>query len=161
MTANVALTDTFDQWRVKDNELIIMTQPSGMNNFIKVLDTANSTTTTTGSIITHGGIGIGKSVHIGEDLKVWGDITCVGDTTVHGNLVFGDATSDQVTFEADINSDVIPNTTLTFDLGNTTQFWANTYTGHIHASQKVDSGLPAILVDALDVGVRAAKSIAP
>ena len=36
MTANVALTDTFDQWRVKDNELIIMTQPSGMNNFIKV-----------------------------------------------------------------------------------------------------------------------------
>ena len=151
MTANVALTDTFDQWRVKDNEIIIMTQPSGMNNFIKVLDTANSTTTTTGSIITHGGIGIGKSVHIGEDLKVWGDITCVGDTTVHGNLVFGDATSDQVTFEADINSDVIPNTTLTFDLGNTTQFWANTYTGHIHASQKVDSGLPAILVDALDV----------
>ena len=107
MTANVALTDTFDQWRVKDNEIIIMTQPSGMNNFIKVLDTANSTTTTTGSIITHGGIGIGKSVHIGEDLKVWGDITCVGDTTVHGNLVFGDATSDQVTFEADINSDVI------------------------------------------------------
>jgi hypothetical protein len=151
MTANVALTDTFDQWRVKDNELIIMTQPSGMNNFIKVLDTANSTTPTSGSIITHGGIGVGKSVHIGEDLKVWGDIVCVGDTTVAGNLIFGDATTDQVVFEADINSDVIPNSHLVFDLGNTTMFWANTFTGHLHASQKVDSGKPALLVDALDV----------
>ena len=151
MTANVALTDTFDQWRVKDNELIIMTQPSGMNNFIKVLDTANSTTPTSGSIITHGGIGVGKSVHIGEDLKVWGDIDCVGDTTVGGNLIFGDATTDQVTFEADINSDIIPNTTLVFDLGNTTHFWANTFTGHLTASQKVDSGKPALTVEAVDV----------
>ena len=151
MTANVALTDTFDQWRVKDNELIIMTQPSGMNNFIKVLDTANSTTPTSGSIITHGGIGVGKSVHIGEDLKVWGDINCVGDTTVGGNLIFGDATTDQVTFEADINSDIIPNTTLVFDLGNTTHFWANTFTGHLTASQKVDSGKPALTVEAIDV----------
>ena len=151
MTANVALTDTFDQWRVKDNELIIMTQPSGMNNFIKVLDTANSTTPTSGSIITHGGIGVGKSVQIGEDLKVWGNIDCVGDTTVGGNLIFGDATTDQVTFEADINSDIIPNTTLVFDLGNTTHFWANTFTGHLTASQKVDSGKPALTVEAIDV----------
>ena len=151
MTANVALTDTFDQWRVKDNELIIMTQPSGMNNFIKVLDTANSTTPTSGSIITHGGIGVGKSVHIGEDLKVWGDIVCVGDTTVAGNLIFGDATTDQVVFEADINSDVIPNSHLVFDLGNTTMYWANTFTGHLTASQKVDSGKPALTVEAIDV----------
>jgi hypothetical protein len=151
MTANVALTDTFDQWRVKDNELIIMTQPSGMNNFIKVLDTANSTSTTTGSIITQGGIGVGKSVQIGEDLKVWGDITCVGDTTVGGNLVFGDATTDQVVFEADINSDIIPNAHVTYDLGNTTMHWANTFTGHLTASQKVDSGKPALTIEAVDV----------
>ena len=151
MTANVALTDTFDQWRVKDNEIIIMTQPTGMNNFIKVLDTANSTSTTTGSIITQGGVGIGKSVQIGEDLKVWGDITCVGDTTVAGNLIFGDATTDQVEFEADINSDIIPNANLTFDLGNTSMHWANTFTGHLTTSQKVDSGKPALTVVALDI----------
>ena len=34
MTANVALTDTFDQWRVKSNELIVMTQTDGMNNIL-------------------------------------------------------------------------------------------------------------------------------
>jgi hypothetical protein len=151
MTANVALTDTFDQWRVKDNELIIMTQPSGMNNFIKVLDTANSTTNTSGSIITAGGLGVAKSVNIGENLKVWGNIICVGDTTVHGNLVFGDATTDIVSFEADINTDIIPNTTLLFNLGNTTQYWANTFTGHITASQSATSGKPALTIEALDV----------
>ena len=41
MTANVALTDTFDQWRVKTNEVVVMTQSDGMNNIIKTLDTTN------------------------------------------------------------------------------------------------------------------------
>ena len=34
MTANVALTDSFDQWRVKTNEVIVMTQTDGMSNTI-------------------------------------------------------------------------------------------------------------------------------
>ncbi len=66
MTANVALTDTFDQWRVKSNELIVMTQTDGMSNIIKTLDTTNSTSNTTGSIITAGGVGIVKSVTLAK-----------------------------------------------------------------------------------------------
>ena len=151
MTANVALTDTFDQWRVKTNELIVGTQSDGMANIIKTTDTTNSTSNTTGSIITAGGVGIAKSAHIGGDLKVWGDVTTVGDTTISGNLTFGDATTDQITFTADINSSVIPNANHTFDIGNTLNQWANTYTGHLGVTQKTDSGKTAVTITSTDV----------
>ena len=35
MTANVALTDTFDQWRVKTNEVVVMTQETSSGTISK------------------------------------------------------------------------------------------------------------------------------
>ena len=62
MSANVALSETFDQWRVKVNELMVMTQTDGSSNFVKLTSTTNSTSNTTGSIITAGGVGVAKSM---------------------------------------------------------------------------------------------------
>jgi len=78
MSANVAITDTFDQWRTKSNEFIAMTQTAGSSEFIKLNNTTNSTSNTTGSIISAGGIGISKSAVIGGNLTVFGDVDIDG-----------------------------------------------------------------------------------
>ena len=127
MTANVQMSETFSQQATKINELAVMTQDDGMNNFIKVLDTTNSTSNTTGSIITVGGVGIGKSVVVGEHLNVHGNIHANGNITSDGSLTFGDADTDNVVFGADINSHIIPNTDDTYDLGSSTQKWKDLY----------------------------------
>ena len=103
MSANVALTETFDQWRVKTNELLVMTQTDGSSNFIKLNNLTNSTSNTTGSIITTGGVGIGKSVVIGKHLNVHGNIHANGNITADGNITIGNADTDTVEFQADVD----------------------------------------------------------
>jgi len=82
MSANVAITDTFDQWRTKSNEFIVMTQSAGSDDFIKLNNTTNSTSNTTGSIISAGGIGISKSAVIGGNLTVSGDLDVTGTSSL-------------------------------------------------------------------------------
>ena len=78
MSANVEITDTFDQWRVKSNEWLSMIYPVGSDNYIKLNNTTNSTSNTTGSIISAGGIGIAKSAVVGGNLTVFGDVDIDG-----------------------------------------------------------------------------------
>ena len=86
MSANVELSDTFDQWRMKNNGWISMTNSAGSSNFIKLTNTTNSTSNTTGSITTLGGLGIGSSAVVGGNLTVHGDADVDGTM----NLDVGD-----------------------------------------------------------------------
>ncbi len=141
MTANVALTDTFGTFKDKANELIVMTT-AGMTNYAKVNDTTQSTSNTTGSIITAGGVGIAKNVTIGGSVNVHGNLHANGNITSDGDLTLGDSATDSVTFGADVNSHIIPNTDDTFDLGSSSQEWRNLYidgTANIDAIAGVDT----------------------
>ena len=135
MSANVALSETFDQWRVKTNELLVMTQTDGSPNFVKLTNATDSTTNTTGSIITAGGVGVAKSMTIGQNLNVHGNIHANGAISADGNLTLGDAATDAVSFNADINSSFIPDANVTFNLGSSTQQWANLFIETVRATQ--------------------------
>ena len=160
MSANVALTETFDQWRVKTNELLVMTQTDGSPNFVKLTNTTDSSSNTTGSIITAGGVGIAKSMTIGENLNVHGNIHANGAISADGNLTLGDAATDTVSFSADINSNFIPDANVSFDLGSTAQHWANLYIESVRATQNTTSGIPAIYVSGNDADVKSVDIVA-
>ena len=160
MSANVALSETFDQWRVKTNELLVMTQTDGSPNFVKLTNTTDSTTNTTGSLITAGGMGVAKSATIGQNLNVHGNIHANGAISADGNLTLGDAATDTVSFSADINSNFIPEANVTFSLGSTTQHWANLFVESVRATQATDSGLPALYISGLDVDKKSVDIVA-
>ena len=155
MSANVALSETFDQWRVKTNEVLVMTQTDGSSNFLKLTNTTNATSNTTGSIITAGGVGIAKSAVIGENLNVHGNIHANGAITSDGSLTLGNADTDSVTFQADVNSNFIPNSNVAFNLGNTVQMWANVFAESLRGYQAADAGLPALYISGLDLDQQA------
>jgi len=52
-----------------------------------------------------------------------------GNITATGSITMGDAATDNITFNADVNSNFIPNTHNGFDLGQDTQSWRSLYLG--------------------------------
>lgn len=56
-------------------------------------------------------------------------ISVTGNITASGNITMGDAATDNITFNADVNSNMIPNTHNSFDLGQDTQSWRSLYLG--------------------------------
>jgi len=53
------------------------------------------------------------------------DVT--GNITLGGNITVGDADTDEINFNADLTSDIVPNVTATFDLGASGKEWQNIY----------------------------------
>jgi len=155
MAANVEISDTFDQWRVKHNEIIAMTQTGGSSEFIKLTNTTNSTSNTTGSIISTGGLGITKSAVIGGNLNVHGNIHANGAISADGSITLGDAATDNIVFSADINSHIIPNTNGAYDIGNSTQYWSNGFFESVKLTAASDLGMTALVIDADDADAAA------
>ena len=89
-------------------------------------DTYTDTVTTTGNV------------------TVGGDLTVTGSATISGNLTFGDADTDSINLAAEIDSDIIPNTDGTYDLGSATKEWQDLY---IDGTANIDS----LVADTADI----------
>jgi len=99
---------------------------SGFSTFSKNVDIAGITST--------------------QDLYVAGISTFIGECTFKGGTVtLGDATADNVVFGADVNSNIIPNTDDTYDLGSSSQQWRDLFiNGTVDADSLVVSGIATL-----------------
>ena len=93
---------------------------------LRFKDTYTDTVTTTGNV------------------SIGGNLTVTGNATISGNLTFGDADTDSINLAAEIDSDIIPNTDGTYDLGSATKEWQDLY---IDGTANIDS----LVADTADI----------
>ena len=88
------------------------------------------------------------SVDIHSDLNVDGNIHATGNISADGNITIGDADTDNVTFNAEVASDIIPDADRTYSLGSDPtsggKEWNDVWVNNLKAS--------SINSNALDVG---------
>lgn len=88
-----------------------------------------------------------------EGLLVNANLHATGDITADGNIILGSGDDDNITFNADVISNIIPNTHETFDLGETNKVWNNLYTKLINGENVgVQGALVSGVNPFLDVG---------
>lgn len=91
------------------------------------------------------------SVEIFANTNVYGNIVATGSITADGNITIGDANTDNVTFNAEIASDIIPDATSTYSLGSDPgaggSQWANVWTDTLYAGTVTTSSLTVAGVD--------------
>jgi hypothetical protein len=72
------------------------------------------------------------TVEVYADTTVHGNIHATGNITADGNITIGDTNTDNITFNADIASNIIPDVTETYNLGSPDKRWNNVYTGTLY-----------------------------
>lgn len=64
---------------------------------------------------------------------VYGDLHATGTITADGNLTLGDANTDNITFNADINSNIVPDANNFYQLGSSSKKWADVWVNRLNA----------------------------
>jgi hypothetical protein len=104
-------------------------------------NTISTTTTDTNIELRPNGNG---TVNINSNWNITGSLNATGNIQTSGNFTLGNDDEDNVTFVADINSDIIPDQTNTSDLGGVSKQWLNIYSTLLNGE--------AVAVDELIVG---------
>ena len=102
---------------------------------VDINSTQSSTTNTTGALKVDGGVGIAENLNMGGSADIDGSLT------VGGSVTLGDSGTDNVTFNADVNSNILPNSSGTFNLGSTGQKWGTVYADAIVGISNVTANI--------------------
>ena len=96
------------------------------NTLTTLLPNQNISLTTTGT----GAVIVNNNLTVTGNLYTQGNLTVDGTVTIKGNITIGDQTTDTVAITAGINSDLIPATTATYNLGSPSLNWNNVYSAN-------------------------------
>ena len=96
------------------------------------------------------------TVEIFADTNVYGNITATGSITADGNITIGDADTDNITFNAELASNIIPDIDNTYSLGSNPDVaggkeWSNVYTDEFYGTTVTTTNLN---VDGIDLSTR-------
>jgi len=70
-------------------------------------------------------------INLQNNVDIDGNLNVNFNFTIDGNTIIGDTNSNTVEFNATVNTDIIPITTLNYDLGSQTNQWQTVYTGQL------------------------------
>ena len=89
----------------------------------------------TGAVQIDGGLGVNKNVTVGGNLNVQGYSEFVGVVTFQGGTInLGDSDADDINVAGEFVSNLIPNQTDTYDLGNGDKKWRNINISGVHTN---------------------------
>ena len=91
------------------------------------------------------------TVEILGNTNIAGNLHATGTITADGNITIGDADTDNITINAEIASDIIPDQDNTYVLGSPTKRWANMWLNNLNADSVETSVLE---VDGIDLALR-------
>jgi len=121
------------------------------NGTLRINDNVISSTISSADIdITANGTG---QVNINTNLNVNADLSATGNITLDGTINFGDASDDStypvdtVTFDTEIDSDIIPDQTDTYNLGAPQKRWNELYTNLVNGQAVNATGLTVGSID--------------
>jgi len=80
-----------------------------------------------------GQLNIVGNTNITGNLNVTGNINATGNITIGGNIQIGDQTTDSVVINAGINSNLLPATDNTYNLGSQSFRWRSVYAANLYA----------------------------
>jgi len=91
------------------------------------------------------------TVDIYADTNVYGNITVTGNIRTDGTITVGDANTDNITINADVASNIIPDQTDTYTLGDVDHKWKDVWVQNIYADNIISGD---ITVDGVNLTTR-------
>lgn len=90
------------------------------------------------------------TINLQSNTEIFGNLHATGTITADGNLQIGDANTDNVVFNAEIASDILPDVDNLFKIGNPAKRWADIYVGTLNAGSVTTGN---ITVNGIDIAL--------